>query len=200
MTGDPEQFWQPLSPAEIAALFRSAEFPWWIAGGYAIEHAIGRSLRPHVDIDLLVLRRDQLAVQSVLTGWDCWASDPPGSLRPWRTGEVLPPDVTDIWCRWKDGGPWRLQIMLDDGDEVQWRSRRNPLVTKPTAELSLHDAEGIPYLSAEVQLFYKAKAPRPKDELDFLSVLPFLNEQQRAWLRAAILSTYGTANNWLGKL
>ncbi|WP_374208167.1 MULTISPECIES: hypothetical protein [Streptomyces] len=38
---------------------------------------------------------------------------------------------------------------------------------------------GIPYLAPEVQLFYKAKATRDKDETDFEAVLPLLEEGQR---------------------
>jgi hypothetical protein len=32
--------------------------PWWIAGGFAIELAIGRPVRDHGDIDVLVLRQE----------------------------------------------------------------------------------------------------------------------------------------------
>ncbi|WP_232836957.1 nucleotidyltransferase domain-containing protein [Lentzea terrae] len=55
--------WDPLRPAEVAGLFTGVQ--WWVAGGYAIELAVGRPLRPHSDIDVLLLRRDQLAVQRV---------------------------------------------------------------------------------------------------------------------------------------
>ena len=63
--------WEPLSPAEVAGLF--ADVPWWcVAGGHAIELAVGRPLRPHSDIDVLLLRRDQLAAQHALAGWEWW--------------------------------------------------------------------------------------------------------------------------------
>ncbi|MFF9097395.1 nucleotidyltransferase domain-containing protein [Streptomyces sp. NPDC014802] len=32
-------------------MFAGADFPWWIAGGYAIELAVGRELRPHGDLE-----------------------------------------------------------------------------------------------------------------------------------------------------
>ncbi|MFE9499797.1 hypothetical protein [Streptomyces collinus] len=37
-----------------------------------------------------------------------------------------------------------------------------------------------------MQLFYKAKARRDKDETDFEAVLPLLEEAQRVWLAKAI--------------
>jgi len=50
----------------VAAVFSRADVPWWIAGGYAIELAVGHAFREHEDIGVLLLRRDQLAVQEVL--------------------------------------------------------------------------------------------------------------------------------------
>ncbi len=40
--------------------------------------------------------------------------------------------------------------------------------------------ETHPYLAPEIQLFYKAKGLRPKDELDFARTLPTLDQQRRA--------------------
>jgi hypothetical protein len=61
--------WKPATPAEVAEIFGASQARWWIAGGYAIELAAGQPVRGHVDIDVLVLRRDQLAVQQALPGW-----------------------------------------------------------------------------------------------------------------------------------
>jgi hypothetical protein len=47
----------------------------------------------------------------------------------------------------------------------------------------------------EVQLYCKAKNPRPKDETDFAAALPSLALAQRIWLATAILETYG-AHPW----
>ncbi|MFE7541522.1 hypothetical protein ACFU5X_12320, partial [Streptomyces platensis] len=50
---------------------------------------------------------------------------------------------------------------------------------------------GVPFLAPDVQLYYKAKAPRPKDEGDFDTVLPLLTKRQRRWLVEALTKTYG---------
>jgi hypothetical protein len=171
--------------------------PWWLAGGHAIELAVGRELRPHGDIDVLLLRRDQLAVQDALAGWEWWAADPPGTLRPWAPAEILPAGVHDIWCR-PDQKAWRIQVMLDESDGEDWVSRRNARLRRPIAELGRLSTDGIPYLAPDVQLFYKARQPRAKDEIDFAAALPTLTEAERAWLTNAITDTYGSAR--LGKL
>ncbi|MFH7595542.1 amino acid transporter [Streptomyces racemochromogenes] len=184
---------------EVVGLFGRAGCPWWIAGGHAVELAAGRAWRPHDDIDVLLLRDDQHVVQEVLAGWEWWAADPPGSLRPWRAGEYLRPGVHDVWCRPAPGGSWRIQVMLDEGRDGQWVSRRDDGVRLPVAEIGAVSPDGIPYLRPEVQLYYKAKEPRPKDEQDFDAVLPLLDPGRRAWLADAITRTLGP-HPWPGRL
>lgn len=52
----------------------------------------------------------------------------------------------------------------------------------------------MPYLAPEVQLFYKARQLRPKDEEDFTAVLPLLARDGRDWLARAISLAYGPQN------
>ncbi|KOV09200.1 MULTISPECIES: nucleotidyltransferase domain-containing protein [unclassified Streptomyces] len=48
-----ESAWEPAPVPEVADMFRRVEIPWWIAGGHAIELAVGRVIREHDDIDVL---------------------------------------------------------------------------------------------------------------------------------------------------
>jgi len=73
---------------DLAPLLAGMAFPWWVAGGWAIDLFVGHQTRLHDDLDVLVLRRDQLAVHQALRGWDLHAADPPGTLRPWAPGET----------------------------------------------------------------------------------------------------------------
>ncbi|MFC4565064.1 nucleotidyltransferase domain-containing protein [Nocardiopsis mangrovi] len=74
--------WEPLPPAEAAALFGRLTVPGWVAGGIAIEMAVGRPLRSHGDLDVRLPPRGRSAVRHALRGWEPWAADPPGRLRP----------------------------------------------------------------------------------------------------------------------
>jgi hypothetical protein len=192
--------WSPLNIFEVQTLFSNAAFPWWIAGGHAIEIFVGHAFRDHGDIDVLMLRRDSAAVRDLLAGWDLWMADPPGQLRPWRPEEALPGHVSDVWCRRHPGDDWRLQLMLDDATGEYWHSRRAGEVRLPIADIGSRTADGLPVLRAEVQLFYKAKSPRAKDRQDFEACLPRLDLDQRAWLKGAITTAYGGQNPWAALL
>lgn len=188
MSDDDLGRWAPDRPEEVATVFAKADFPWWVAGGYAIELAVGRELRPHSDLDVLVLRRDQALLHGLLADWDLQVADPPGQgrLRPWRFGESLQPPLHDIWCRRAPDAPWSVQIMMDEAQGTWWVSRRAPRVRLPIERVGRTTTTGIPYVAPEVQLFYKAKATREKDEIDFEAVLPLLDTSQRIWLADAI--------------
>src|SRR5262245_61992566 len=50
----PNTRWEPLSVAEVAALFRDAPFPWGLAGGYAVEQFLGTPMlrsKRHAEVD-----------------------------------------------------------------------------------------------------------------------------------------------------
>lgn len=199
-TDTPRGPWEPASPAEVAQIFNRSQIRWWIAGGYAIELAAGEPVREHSDIDVLLLRPDQLSVQRVLAGWQWHAADPPGTLRPWQPGEQLPVGVHDIWCRPGPDRPWRIQVMLDERCEGDWVSRKDQRIRLPVASIGSVTADGIPYLRPEIQLFYKANRRRPKDEMDFDVMLPMLSQARRSWLDDAVRLVYGPDNPWCTRL
>ena len=72
-------------------------------------------------------------------------------------------------------GPHRREWAADD--------TRYPAITLPYAESYLQAENGLRYLAPEVVMLFKAKLQRPKDQQDFDTVLPALDEQQRTRLR-----------------
>jgi hypothetical protein len=192
--------WEPLSIDDVVATMAGHPAPWWIAGGWAIDLHLGRETRPHADIDVLVLRADLPAIRHRLRDWDLHAADPPGQLRPWDTVEPLPERVHDVWCRPTPEDPWRLQLMIDDAVHGDWVYRRDPQIRRAVADLSgPASMPGRPVLAPEIQLLYKSRGLRPKDEADFLAILPALDERQRHWLLDA-LSRTAPAHPWRAQL
>ena len=89
--------WEPTSPAQIRQLLADLTIPWWIAGGWAIDLFVGRQTRSHGDMDVEILRRDQLIMQRYLAQWDLYKTNQPG-LKPWLEGEYLGRGVNQFWC------------------------------------------------------------------------------------------------------
>ncbi len=177
--------WDALTPPEVAELMRGVNVSWWISGGYAIEAFVSRSLREHDDIDVGLLRADQGAMRNHLAAWDTHAADPLGTRRPWPVTETLPDTVRDIWCRPTPDAPWQVQLMLNEHTGDDWLYRRDLEIRRRLGDLTF-TRDGIPYLVPEVQLLFKSKSPRPKDQADFDAAAPQLRGPQREWLAAAI--------------
>lgn len=62
---------QTAALASAAEALDSADVEHWFFGGWAVDLWVGRVTRPHEDIDVLVLRREQPQVDAALTaaGW-----------------------------------------------------------------------------------------------------------------------------------
>lgn len=190
--------WEPAPLDHVNSLFRPLAAPWWVSGGYTIELAVGRAYRDHGDVDISILRRDQLTVRRLLADRDCHVADPPGTLRPWPPHETLPARAHDIWVRDHSDGPWRFQLMLEESDGDTWLFRRDPRIRRPLDTIGVA-ADGFLRLAPEIQLLYKSKAPRPVDELDFTQALPLLTPTQRLWLTEALATAYGP-HPWRARL
>jgi hypothetical protein len=195
----PYDQWNPLSVAEVAETFAEAPFTWGLAGGYCVEQFFGRSIRLHGDIDVVVYRDEQLLVQQWLAGWQLYAADPPGVLRRWHKAEFLPYGIHDIWGHRIGSTAWQMQIMLDEIDGEEWFSRRSAQIRGRRTDLIVH-YHGLPCLRIEVQLLYKAKGRRPKDELDFQACLPLLNPAAKCWLEENLRLLYPDGHPWLNVL
>jgi hypothetical protein len=191
--------WSPLTVAEAYARFTGADFPWWIAGGWAIDLFIGGQTRLHHDIEIVVLRRDHLLVQAALAAWDIHAAPGDGTLRPWLRGEALPSEVHNTWCRPSPAAPWALEVLIEEARDDRWVYRRDARIEAPLAEFGRLTADGIPYVAPEIQLLYKSKGSRPRDEADFCMALPLLEPDRRRWLLGA-LATCSPDHPWLAQL
>jgi hypothetical protein len=151
-----------------------------------------------------ILRRDQQAVRALFGAWDMQAALPPPRdetwpFQSWRLGEELDAAIHDVWCRPTPMQPWALQLMIADTQADSWQFRRTPAIKRPVAALGCVTADGIPYLAPEIQLLYKAKGLRPKDEADFTQTLPALGQERREWLRNALAKAH-PAHPWLNRL
>jgi hypothetical protein len=187
--------WDAHSPRDVADLFDGYRGIWWVAGGWALEVFTGVA-RAHEDTDASVLRTDLPLLRRHLAGkLDVWtAAD--GALRPLLPDKdpeagpetVLPPGCGQVWTRRGATAPWEFDILLAPGSSEEWVYKRDASLRMPMSE-ALWARDGVVYLQPQIQLLYKAKGLRAKDQLDFDNTLPHLDEPRRAWLEASLERT-----------
>ena len=169
-----------------------ADYPgWWaVAGGWAIDLFLRRQTRPHADVDIAVRRDEQRELRWFLTGADARVADH-GTLRPWAPDERLGAPLHEIHAAWPDGT--RLELLLNDVDAETntWVFRRDARIRR-LLNLVTRTVDGVPCLSPEVVLLYKAKIPGAKDDADFHAALPHLAAEARSWLVDAIELAHGS--------
>lgn len=182
-------------------MFEDWQGAWGIAGGWALDLHLGKQSRPHDDIDVLLPLADYGSVYARLAAdWELHLAEK-GRLTRLGPADRLT-EETDIWARRDSYSPWAFQLMLIDVADGWWTYRRERSVRRPAAELFLRSEGGIPYLRPEIQLLYKggSVSVRDKDQKDLETMLPSLNEGERAWLRDALRSQFPQGHEWLDRL
>ena len=185
-------------PLKIAKLLAGFEKPWFVAGGWAIDLYLGHITRVHKDIEIAILRCDQLALQNYLRDWEFIKVIPEsGSQREsWERGEWLELPVHEIHARRKGEDPSDLEILLNESRGGEWRFRRNLSICSPLSMIGQLSEIGMPFLSPEIVLLYKAKNPTAIDQIDFENVCQVLKIEPRQWLKEAIRCCY-PGHPWL---
>ncbi len=187
--------------------------PWWIGGGWACDAAAGSLSRPHLDVDIAILRPDVLNLGDFVGSWDVRLPGN-GQLVEWD-GQGFAEQDHQLWLRRDDGhrpprwqdfaaDPTFFEILVEQYDTAQrlWKFRRNPAISDVVERL------GVPggFLNPEVALLYKAKAAVAEDKAlqrkaqhDFDHVIATLQEDQRSWLRIALKRAHGE-HPWISTL
>lgn len=156
-----------------------------MAGGYALDLFAGHERRPHGDLDVEVLRADAHKLHRALHDWDHHLAQD-GVLSRWLPEAPLPVEVNSVWSRPGAADAWAVEFLFAHTIGDEWVYRRHPAIRRPLRTVGLRSPEGIPFLSPEIQLLYKAKEPRSKDAADFAGVFPLLTQWQRRWLADAL--------------
>jgi hypothetical protein len=211
--------------ANLAEVMSTYSAPWALCGGWAVDAWLGRVTRDHGDVDFAVF--DQPVLFEHLNGWqmigheeanpgqagaELWDGRPlvpPAHLHA-RSPEAsgpLPERFDKAGSRIlfpEDGFVFDIQLCERSNQDwvLNWKSR----IAKPLAGCIRESGWGLPTVGPEVILFFKATLYvgtknhlRPRDEGDFVTLLPQLSSAHRDWLGTAI-STVLPGHPWLSKL
>jgi aminoglycoside-2''-adenylyltransferase len=190
--------WHPWTPTEVAQQMRAVAVPWCVIGGWAIDLFLGAPTRSHEDLEISVLRTDFAPVRDALGGYEFFVVGD-GEVRALPRGAAPPDHRHQNWVLDVAAGAWRVDVMLELGDANTWVFRRDPSISAPREFMVGRTADGIPYLGPHGALLYKAKATRPKDELDFAACLPRLAARERTWLRDTLTRVH-PGHPWIEQL
>jgi hypothetical protein len=189
---------------EVAQALGNLRAPFYFAGGWAIDLHLGRVTREHHDIDALVMRRDHLLLHKALKQFSLKKiiphpdGMPPnrGTILEWPPGERLELPVHQVNAYRAGESEPAFQVMLAESRGSDWIFRRNPNVRMPISKMGFHPLWGLPYLSPEIVLLFKAKHLEARDQVDFDHAIPALSADARRWLRDAIEKTH-PGHEWL---
>jgi hypothetical protein len=179
--------WRTLTPHEAVVLLSVLRAPWWVAGGWALDLFLGKVTRAHQDLDVGIFRSDTAGVVASLSGWEFFEAKD-GILSALALDTAPRAEVNSLWGKRASTAQWELELMLDESDMESWVFRRDVRITCPLSRAIRRNPEGIAYLAPEIQLLYKARATRPRDQADFDQVVPHLTRESRTWLRESMMS------------
>lgn len=188
--------WAAWSPAEAQQRFASLPgLRWAVAGGWAIDLHLGRITRPHDDLEIAVHGADVPEVLAAFTAPD-WRWDVPveGWLHPFESAADLDSHQTWLWS--VPDNAYVLDVFREQDRGDTWVCRRDTTLTRPWVDVVDRSPDGIPYLSPEIVLLFKAKHRRPKDEADFANTIATLDAPRRAWFRMALERVH-PGHDWL---
>ena len=186
--------WDAWTPHEAALHLAALRAPWYVAAGWALDLFLGRQTREHDDLEIGVPAHRFAEVREALEGFELVVV---GDGKAWPATESTLATHRQTWVRERAGGPWRLDVFREPGDDDDvWVLARDPRIRLSAGSLIAYTAGGIPYARPDVVLLLKANASRPKDEVDFATTLPHLDAGRRAWLRQALALVH-PAHRWL---
>ena len=192
-----ESPWLDVDVGNLAALIGTAD-GWWLSGGRALDAWLGRATRAHSDTDIGCFREELPALRSHLRGWALFEAHE-GTLTPLSDGRQPRAEVTSLWCHQPSASAWTLQIMLEELRDDCWVYRRDGHVRVQRDAITWLSDAGCAVYRPEIQLLYKARAPRQKDRADFDLVAPALDDGARTWLIEALETAHPDAD-WLPPL
>ncbi len=182
--GPPLSAWAAWTPEQAARELAGVASRWYVVGGWAIDLFLGAPTREHGDLEIGIPRADFAAVRAHLSRFAFYTIQE-GEVARLAPDALPAPDRHQNWVLDEAAQQWRMDVMLEPGDAESWIFRRDPAIRAPRTRMR-RTRDGIPFLSPEGVLLYKAKHLRPKDEQDFASALPKLDPSARAWLRDAL--------------
>ncbi|MFC5700383.1 nucleotidyltransferase domain-containing protein [Cohnella faecalis] len=181
----------------IESVMKTFTRPWFIAGGWSIDLAVGEKTRNHKDMDICIFREDVEYALEHFQGWDVHVAVP-GEHRLERVNEL------------GDLNPPRYCLHLFKGDEfleiLLTERRKEEVIFRKNREINMHISDFIRghlprlYVNPAWQLLFKSLSTREEDEHDFRVYRGRVKDtKSKKWLLDSMIKVKGNAE-WIEKL
>ncbi|MHA7966703.1 nucleotidyltransferase domain-containing protein [Paenibacillus sp. CAU 1782] len=182
---------------KVELLMKSFNRPWFIAGGWTIDLAIGEVTRTHKDMDICIFRSDIEYVISYFHDWEIQVAIPGESrLEPFQS-------ISDLdlprYCLHLFKDEDFIEILATEliEDEVIFRKNRN---IKMHINNFIKGSLERPFVNPAWQLLFKSLGTRTEDEHDFKIYLERMKDKQsKQWLLESMIKTNGN-KDWIKDL
>jgi hypothetical protein len=193
-----QDLWCGFTPIDAVAALAGVSVPWWVAGGWAIELFVPPYHRDPADLDVGCFRRDFATLRSEMAEWEMYAAED-GALSLLDDASATGHGFASVWSKPKNSECWAIQIMIEDAQGKDWRFRRADRIRRSVNAITWKRPDGPLVLEPEIQLLYKAKNVRGKDQADFDAALPLLSPERREWLDQGLASVHPN-HRWRSQL
>jgi len=147
-------------------------------------------------MDIGCYRDDVPLLRRALPEWELFAAVGGTLTKLVESDALLPATVHTLWCRLRGTRRWGLEVMVEECESGEWLFRRDPAIRRAKDAILWHAEDGMAVLRPEVQLLYKAKDVRDRDQSDFDAAVPFLDSGDAAWLAGALAAVH-PGHPWL---
>jgi hypothetical protein len=158
-------------------------YPWFVAGGWAIDLFLGGETRPHGGVKIGIYRKNQMQLYRYFGSQGKYFIDNRSRVgkrvrREWKK-EYLQAPIQELHLE-QDG--LELEVLLNEKDGDDWVYGGSGKVRLGEERLVLLGDGDIPYLCPEVVSLYKTRDMRDKDVADIAKAMAKMGGAQRKWL------------------
>lgn len=209
-------------------LLNDSGFDWAVCGGGAIDLFLNKTTRAHTDLDLAVFweERDMIISFMLNSGWRVFEACGGGIIQELHINSTRTLEKRNLFCF--TDSEMRVRLVPIGNDTYNFTLKNQKQVdfnyveflfnernhgnfyflgdTKITQSLekTVLNQNGVSFLSPEIVLLYKSSYLNREDANkhfhDFKEVLPFMNDEQKQWLRNALEILHAGNHPWLQEL
>ena len=168
---------------KVKSIMDKFGYPWFIAGGWAIDLFLDKETRVHSDIEIGIYRKHQMHLYRYFESSKKYFINNKSRIgkhekKEWNK-EYLQLPIHEIYVEYKG---LELEVLLNERDEDNWIYRRDKEIKLDEKRVILFTEKRIPYLCPEAVLLYKTKELNDKDCKDIVNASKKMNETQIKWL------------------